>query len=381
MIKDTIRIRPLQESDLPTADHILRLAFGTFVGLADPMTFFGDTDPVRTRFLANPSGALAAEINNNNGEIVVVGSNFVANWGSVGFFGPLSIRPDLWDRGIAKLLVESTINLFDKWGTKHMGLFTFSHSPKHIGLYQKFDFWPRFLTAIMSKPVVSSSSTVAAAAATAGEETTIRTKTEGRRGHENGFYLSKYSELSSSSLKEKSQEEKCLNACRALTDTIYEGLDLSQEITAVKAQKLGDTLLLWDKGEHDGDGDDNNISELRSITKGSSRLLGLAVCHYGAGTEAGSNTCYVKVGAVGANNNNNNDGAGKTFGWLLNACEELAREKGMSRLVAGVNTARHKAYRKMIEHGFRTDIQGIVMQRYNEPGYNRPDVYFIDDWR
>ena len=26
-------------------------------------------------------------------------------------------------------------------------------------------------------------------------------------------------------------------------------------------------------------------------------------------------------------------------------------------------------------------IQGVVMQRYNEPGYNRPNVYFIDDWR
>jgi hypothetical protein len=88
---ENVNIRPLQESDLPKADRILRLAFGTFVGLPDPMTFFGDADVVRTRFLANPAGALAAEI---NGELV--GSNFVTNWGSVGFFGPLSIRPDLW---------------------------------------------------------------------------------------------------------------------------------------------------------------------------------------------------------------------------------------------------------------------------------------------
>ncbi|MGA7044224.1 MAG: hypothetical protein WBY71_11180, partial [Nitrososphaeraceae archaeon] len=40
-----------------------------------------------------------------------------------------------------------------------------------------------------------------------------------------------------------------------------------------------------------------------------------------------------------------------------------------------------EAYLKMIAHGFRTDIQGVAMQRHNEPGYNRPDVYFIDDWR
>ena len=51
----------------------------------------------------------------------------------------------------------------------------------------------------------------------------------------------------------------------------------------------------------------------------------------------------------------------------------------MSRLVDGVNTGRHEAYRKV--NGFRTDIQGVAMQRYNEPGYNRSDVYLIDDWR
>ncbi len=110
MVVENIHIRPLYQSDLPTADRILRLAFGTFIGLEDPMTFFGDADYIQTRFLANPSATLAAEI---NGELV--GSNFITNWGSVGFFGPLSVRPDLWNRGVAKHLIESTIKLFDKW--------------------------------------------------------------------------------------------------------------------------------------------------------------------------------------------------------------------------------------------------------------------------
>lgn len=33
-----IRIRPLEEGDLAEADRILRLAFGTFLGLPDPFT-------------------------------------------------------------------------------------------------------------------------------------------------------------------------------------------------------------------------------------------------------------------------------------------------------------------------------------------------------
>ena len=53
----------------------------------------------------------------------------------------------------------------------------------------------------------------------------------------------------------------------------------------------------------------------------------------------------------------------------------------MARLEAGVNMARHRAYRKMLERGFRADFQGVAMHRPDEPGYNRPEVYVIDDWR
>ena len=35
----------------------------------------------------------------------------------------------------------------------------------------------------------------------------------------------------------------------------------------------------------------------------------------------------------------------------------------------------------MMERGFRTDMQGVAMERPNEAGYNRPGVYILDDWR
>lgn len=311
-----ISVRPLQENDLAAADHIMRLAFGTFLGLPEPTAFMGDAGYVRTRWRADPSAAFAAKV---GGEFV--GSNFATNWGSVGFFGPLTIRPDLWDRGVGKRLMEPIMECFDKWGTKHAGLFTFAHSQKHVGLYRKFGFWPRFLTAIMSKPV---------------EQT----------GRE--LRWTRFSEVP------EAEREGMLLACRQLTDAIYEGLDVGPEVRAVAHQRLGDTVLLWDDG----------------------RLAGLAVCHCGPGTEAGSGACYVKFGAVRLSPT-----AGQDFDRLLDACEEMAAEKGLSRLAAGVNTARHEAYRQMLERGFRTDLQGVAMQRLNEPGYNRPGVYLIDDWR
>jgi GNAT superfamily N-acetyltransferase len=314
--KRDVSVRPLKESDLATADHIVRLAFGTFLGLPDPGSFMGDASYVRTRWKAYPDAAFAAEINNE-----VVGSNFAANWGSVGFFGPLTIRPDLWDRGVGRRLMEPIMECFDKWQTKHAGLFTFAHSPKHIGLYQKFGFYPRFLTANMSKLVELSRRALA---------------------------WTKLSDVPAS------ERTAIFDACRALTGTIYEGLDVAHEIRSVAEQKLGDTVLLWSK----------------------SKLTGLAVCHSGAGTEAGSGVCYVKFGAIRPSADAEQD-----FNRLLDACEELASSQNVSRLAAGVNTARHKAYRQMLARGFRTDFLGVAMEKPNEPGYNRPDIFLIDDWR
>jgi hypothetical protein len=50
-------------------------------------------------------------------------------------------------------------------------------------------------------------------------------------------------------------------------------------------------------------------------------------------------------------------------------------------MVAGVNTARHEAYRTLLEQGFRSVLNGVAMQRPNAPGFNRPDCYVLDDWR
>ncbi|MFF7162356.1 GNAT family N-acetyltransferase [Streptomyces sp. NPDC008086] len=104
----SVSVRPLVEPDLDRADEIFRVAFGTFLGSPEPETFFGTADYVRTRWAADPQAAFAATV---EGE--VVGSNFAGDWGSVGYFGPLSVRPDLWDQGIGRLLMEPVMASFD----------------------------------------------------------------------------------------------------------------------------------------------------------------------------------------------------------------------------------------------------------------------------
>jgi GNAT superfamily N-acetyltransferase len=309
-----VSIRSLQENDLTEARSIFRMAFGTFMGVPDPETFSADCEYIFTRWHADPGAALAAEVDGK-----LAGSNFATNWGSFGFFGPLTVRPELWDRHIAQALLAPTIDLFDQWGVREAGLFTFSHSPKHVGLYQKFGFWPRFLTVIMSRRVVARESSAA-----------------------------KYSALASAGRTE------VLSACRQLTDSIYEGLDVTSEIRAVSNQNLGDSVFLW----------------------GGDSLDAFALCHCGEGTEAGRDTCYVKFAAVRPG-----QGAEKMFGRLLDACAALATERGLGRLEAGVNLSRSQAYRQMLQRGFRIDFQGVAMHRPDSPAYNRPDVFVLDDWR
>jgi len=305
----------LQEKDLPEAARIVRLAFGTFLGAPDPETFWADRDYVHGRQPAANVASFGATL-----EGKLVGSNFATNWGSVGFFGPLTVRPDLQERGIARALLAKTMEQFDTWDTRHVGLFTFSHSAKHIALYQKFGFYARFLTAIMSTKAVRQTA--------AG--------------------WSRFSQLS------QAQREEALTSCREVAGTVYPGLDLSGEIAATQAQGLGDIVLV----------------------DGAGGIAAFAVCHYGPRSEAGADTCFVKFGVVREGRS-----ADRDYLRLLDACEALAVAVGMSNLLAGANMARHEAYRHLVARGFRTEFQGVTMHRQNDSGYCRPGAYVIDDWR
>lgn len=313
---EDVVIRPLAPGDLDVADHVVRTAFGTFLGAPEPAAVFGDMQHARPRYAAGPDWAFVAERDRE-----VVGSVFATRWGTFGFFGPLSVRPDLWDAGIASRLMVPVVDLFERWDVALAGLFTFAQSPKHIGLYQKFGFWPRELTAVMGRELDPGSS-----------------------AHGSTHTLGELPE---------SERAAALDAAREITDAIFEGLDLEHEIRAVIEQGLGDVVLL-----EDGEG-----------------LAAFAVCHADAG-EAGSGVCYVKFAAVrpGA-------AAGADFEQLLDACERFASGRGLGRVVAGVSTARHDAYRRLLARGYRTALTGVRMHRPNLPGYSRDDVYVIDDLR
>lgn len=309
-------IRHLTERDLPEAQRVVRRAFGTFLGAPDLENFWTDFDYVYSRHGAEHVASFAADVDG-----ALAGVNFATRWGSVGFFGPIAVRSDLWNAGIAQPLVAAACEAFDQWDLRHAGLFTFPHSTKHVWLYQKFGFYPRFLTAVMTCPAVPG---VLPANA-------------------------RYSELA------EGARHSVLSDVQALCDQVFEGLDLRGEIRTVAARGLGDTLLLWD---------------------GASRLAGFAVCQWGPSSEAGADRLFVKFAAVRPS-----AGADATFAALLDGCSALAASMGLSNVLAGVNLAREEAYRHMLARGFRAWMQGVTMHRPNDPGYSRAGLYVLDDWR
>jgi GNAT superfamily N-acetyltransferase len=313
----TIEVRPLREAELGEADAIYRRAFGTFLGLPDPAAFDGDAQVLRTRWSADPASAVALLEDG-----VLAGSNVVTRWGSVGLFGPLSVDPPRQGRGLAHALVEAALRLLEARPVSFRGLFTFAQSTRHVGLYQAHGYWPAGLLAVMAKDVR------ARAVAPPGTDVLSR-------------------------LSPDAQAE-ALTACRELTESVFDGLDVTGEVLSVGEQGTGDTVLV----------------------RGGSRLAGVAVCHAGAGSEAGSGRAAVKFAAVRPG-----PGSRDRLATLLAAVEAWAAGAGAAVVSAGTGAGRVRAWETLRAAGYRPFLHGLAMHGERQAGYDREDVLVLDDWR
>ncbi|MHA1536996.1 MAG: GNAT family N-acetyltransferase [Alphaproteobacteria bacterium] len=252
-----------------------------------------------------------------DGELAAAG--LMMQWGSVCILGPVMVAPDHWGSGLARRIMTALIATIEEQDFAFTGLFTHPQSPTHIRLYEQFGFVMQRITAIMEK---------------------IPDKRDAPAG------LTLYSEAE--------DRAGALAAMRALTHGIEPGLDLRREVDSVAEGALGDTLMLHDK-------------------RG---LAGFAVCHHGTGSEASEAQMLVKfaVAACGAN-------APVTFMRLLAAIESYAGRRALGKVIAGTSTGRLQAYRILQEAGYRTVTNGVAMMRPASEGYNRPDIFVIDDWR
>ena len=247
----------------------------------------------------------------------VVGSVVGMDWGSAFILGPLTVAPADANRGIGRQLMAAMMAFVAERRFPLAALYTLPNSAKHLHLYESYGFEAQRLTPVMAKAPATS--------------TTVPCL------------------LSDLTPRDR---EAAVAACRAVAGAIFPDLDLSREITAMAEQSLGEILLLVRDGV----------------------IAGFALCHLGKGSEAGSGALFVKFACV-------RPGAAENFAALLNACETLAAQRGAQRIIAGVNMAREAAYRVMLARGYRAEIVGVAMLRPAQPGWNRPEIFALDDWR
>jgi GNAT superfamily N-acetyltransferase len=310
-----ITYRPMRAADLPAADRVFRMAFGTWFGLADPMQFRGGEPGVlEPRFWSYPDGGSVAWRDN-----AIVGFSFASRWGSLGVLGPVAVLPELWRHGVARRLVAAALDIMARWRSPLAGLYTFPQSALHLRLYQSFDFWPRHLSPVMAKPVA------------------IRVA------------IPEVISLGSSA-----DRAALAASCHELAGGLHPGLDLEREIAVVLERGPGDVLALTD----------------------GSRVMGFAICHCGAGSEAGSKQALVKFAMV-----RDGPGAADRLRRLIAGCESYAASRGVARILCSSSTGRIGAYRVLCEVGFRTEVPFVTMHRPYGPAYDSPDHWVLDDWR
>lgn len=312
MLPQTVTVRPLTVTDIPDADRIFRLAFGTWLKLPDPLRFAGDSSWIATRVRGQLGGAHAAAVGDR-----LIGSNFTANRGSVAYFGPLTVDPEWWGKGVAQVLVSAAVDDFTRWGTSYAGLYTFADSVLHISLYRKFGFWPGHLTGILVKELSTAPPQVEVASFAAAD-------VQGRA----------------------TLERHADAICAAVRD----GLTVVPELRSVALQQLGDTVFLPDGAES----------------------TAFAVCHCGSGSEAGTGVCRIKFAAATS---------ARAFDRIVQGFEALAWSRGATQVQVGVNFGRERACRALLERGYRAIRHGVAMYRPNDPAYDRVDAFVVDDWR
>jgi predicted N-acetyltransferase YhbS len=135
-----IDIRPMRETDLGA---VLEVTNAAFAGLIERTTGHKPDGPMFAsnlgtyRLSLDPPGCLVA-VNGAD----VVGANFSVLRGTLGWFGPLAVRPDAQGQGIAQRLVTECLRSADERGVRLMGRETIADSAQHIHLYQKLGFHP-----------------------------------------------------------------------------------------------------------------------------------------------------------------------------------------------------------------------------------------------
>ncbi|MCK4260219.1 MAG: GNAT family N-acetyltransferase [Halanaerobiales bacterium] len=218
-----IKVRNMEWKDYQQISWIDQLAFAGHYKKTYGVSQF----PERTQ------SGMDAYINCTGGEALVVeysgqvvGFNFVHQWGSLGWFGPLGIDPNYQRRGLGKALLEKTLEIYEERQVAEIGLETRVDSPANIGMYMSMGFQPMCVTLDLTRTVKI------------GKMATPLIKI--RPEVEFLYYKEKMNEADLNQLCEEVWK---------LTDQVNPGLDYKSELELLLKFGFGQVIVMKEEGE------------------------------------------------------------------------------------------------------------------------------------
>ena len=259
-------------------------------------------NPVVWRFALLDAGEGALVWRDARGHVAAF--NGAHRCGSVGWMGPLGVRPDRKGQGIGQTIVRAAVDVLLDRGVTTLGLETMPRTVDNIGFYAGLGFAPGYLTVTMTRDVP-------------------------RRGHSAASLLSD---------RRGPASERAVHAARDLAATLSPGADYTHEILLTAELELGDTCLI------EGDKGLDAFVLWHSVSLAESR-----------GREE------LRVLKIGARSE-------EAFDRAIVATEAAAAKMGIRRVAFRCQTAYLAAFRRLVERGYRvrwTDLR-MTYQGYAE---------------
>jgi GNAT superfamily N-acetyltransferase len=324
-----VLIRRVKKGDLSRVRDVIEQTFSDFLERqlgTRPRQAFGGAQYVHHRWLMEPWGCFVAEEDSQK----LVGAALAVTWGSVGLVGPVAVLTNYQNQTIGQQLVRAVEEFFEENKATLHGTVTYPNSPKHLYLYHKFGYRPKYLTAVMSRVL---------------ERSPRPPAPKGARG---GLSVRRFSTL------EETKKKAALGRIHRLTNAICRGMDLSKEIEIVDGLALGDTMLL-ERGRE---------------------IVGFAIYHTPGVSEAPAGAVYVKFLAIDPRQRK-----AEHLEQFVAALEDLGAEIGVQRVILPVYLRYWLAYSTLVKCGYQIDFTMVRMQRGKLEDYEDPAHLVLDDWR
>jgi len=326
-----VQIRRVRKGDLAKVKDVLEQSFGDFLERqlgTRPRQAFNGAQYVHHRWLMEPWGCFVAEEDGAK----IVGAALAATWGTVGLLGPVAVLTHYHNQTIAQQLIRAAQEFFEENKATLHGAVTYPTSAKHLALYHKAGFRPKFLTAMMSRGLDRSGT----------RGVTPRPALKGT------VAVRRFSAL------EETKKKAALGRFHRISNAVCRGLDLAKEVEIVDGLALGDTLLLERAAE----------------------LVGFAICHTPGVSEAPTGSLYVKFLAIDPRQRKV-----EHLEQFVTAIEDLAHEQGIARVILPVYLRYWLAYSTLVKCGYQVDFTMVRMQKGKPEDYEDPADLVLDDWR